>query len=252
MDGNTSESLWDNSTHGTLNPSGGNISYIGYRYIVDENMARMYLAFQYVDDKGASSSRAVVSLNNGQSFTLSANNSASNSGVRYQSRILRNTDVMMEAEITADMSAVNRASVTVYDSSGQSSGTHQISIQKTGKPEPEKQTTTAPAQQNPGGDQNQTPQNNEGNVGNNGGSGQNLSGGNTPAAAPTPTPDQNAVDADGESMPVDVSESETGMELPHNNRSYNVLYPIGIVILLGIIAVLVSIVYRQKRKNRNG
>lgn len=155
LDGNTSEPLWDDSVSGVLNPAGGDISYIGYRYIMDENQSRLYIAFQYVDDGGAESSRVILQLG-GQSVTLAANNSTPNSCARYKGVLLGSTDVMIEAEITLDMRSIDLAVVTVYDSSGHSSGAHRITLQKSQEPDPAPTPTTrpeltAPAQQDQGG-----------------------------------------------------------------------------------------------------
>lgn len=155
LDGNTSEPLWDNSVLGVLNPAGGDISYIGYRYIMDENQSQLYIAFQYVDDGGAESSRVILQLG-GQSVTLAANNSTSNSCARYKGVLLGSTDVMIEAEISLDMRSIDSAIVTVYDSSGHSSGAHRITLQKSQEPDPAPNPTirpaaTAPTQQDQGG-----------------------------------------------------------------------------------------------------
>lgn len=163
LDGNTSEPLWDDSISGVLSPAGGDISYIGYRYIMDKSQSRLYISFQYVDDSGAASSKVIVQLG-GQSVTLAANNSASNSCARYKGVLLGSLDVMIEAEITLDMRSIDSAVVTVYDSSGHSSGAHRIALQKPQEPDPAptptpapttRPATTAPAQQDQGGnDQN--------------------------------------------------------------------------------------------------
>lgn len=157
LDGNTSEPLWDDSIFGTLTPTGGDISYIAYRYTIDDSLTRLYMAFQYVDNGGASSSKVVMQLG-GQSFTFAANNSISNSGARYMGVMLGATDVMIEAEITANMESVNSANVEVFDSKGRSSGTHQIVFQKPTSPEPAepKPVTTTPVQQNQVGNDQKT------------------------------------------------------------------------------------------------
>lgn len=166
LDGNTSEPLWDDSVSGVLNPAGGDISYIGYRYIMDENQSRLYIAFQYVDDGGAASSRVILQLG-GQSVTLAANNSTLNSCARYKGVLLGSTDVMIEAEISLDMRSIDSAVVTVYDSSGHSSGAHRITLQKSQEPDPAPTPTTrpaatAPAQQDQGGPQLSDPKQEQG------------------------------------------------------------------------------------------
>ena len=166
LDGNTSEPLWDDSISGVLDPVGSDISYIGYRYIVDENQSRLYIAFQYVDDGGAASSRVILQLG-GQSVTLAANNSAPNSCARYKGVLLGSTDVIIEAEISLDMRSIDLAVVTVYDSSGHSSGAHRITLQKSQEPDPAPTPTTrpaatAPAQQDQGGPQLSDPKQEQG------------------------------------------------------------------------------------------
>ena len=157
LDGNTSEPLWDDSIFGTLTPTGGDISYIAYRYTIDDSLTRLYMAFQYVDNGGASSSKVVMQLG-GKSFTFAANNSISNSGARYMGVLLGATDVMIEAEITANMDSVNSVNIEVFDSKGRSSGTHQIVFQKPTSPEPAepKPVTTTPVQQNQVGNDQKT------------------------------------------------------------------------------------------------
>lgn len=166
LDGNTSEPLWDDSISGVLDPVGSDISYIGYRYIVDENQSRLYIAFQYVDDGGAASSRVILQLG-GQSVTLAANNSTLNSCARYKGVLLGSTDVIIEAEISLDMRSIDSAVVTVYDSSGHSSGAHRITLQKSQEPDPAPTPTTrpaatAPAQQDQGGPQLSDPKQEQG------------------------------------------------------------------------------------------
>lgn len=257
LDGNTSEQIWDDSISGVLSPAGGDISYIGYRYIVDENQSRLYIAFQYVDDGGAASSRVILQLG-GQSVTLAANNSTPNSCARYKGVLLGSSDAMIEAEITLDMRPIDSVSVTVYDSSGHSSGAHRITLEKPVKMETPtvKPTTTTPAQKNPNGGQPQSPQQdviesekddgrNEENNGQNFDSNDILD--------TKPDLDENNVGADGETTSVNESESEISGE-PVNSKSERRLGYIAlsfVLILIGIGVACIAFGIRSKKKKGN-
>lgn len=262
LDGNTSEPLWDDSISGVLDPVGSDISYIGYRYIVDENQSRLYIAFQYVDDGGAASSRVILQLG-GQSVTLAANNSTSNSCARYKGVLLGSTDVIIEAEISLDMRSIDSAVVTVYDSSGHSSGAHRITLQKSQEPDPAPTPTTrpaatAPAQQDQGGNdqkpQLSDPKQEEGGEHGEIGVGtvdrdkeQVFSDDNTYV---DPSPNGVTQDLDGKENSKE-QESETGLKTS-NEKATGVGSIIVITIIIGIIVFSVGAIwYRVKNKKNN-
>ena len=254
LDGNTSEPLWDDSIFGTLTPTGGDISYIAYRYTIDDSLTRLYMAFQYVDNGGASSSKVVMQLG-GKSFTFAANNSISNSGARYMGVLLGATDVMIEAEITANMDSVNSVNIEVFDSKGRSSGTHQIVFQKPTSPEPAepKPVTTTPVQQNQVGNDQKTQSSTPAQGGGNssaGDTGKTNTGNTATIAGDTsvvPHSDNSNTSSNKDTATTGDSEDITSDMTPKNY-----LFPKMILgITISACAMICGIVYKRRRDRKN-
>lgn len=191
----------------------------------------------------------------GKSFTFAANNSISNSGARYMGVLLGATDVMIEAEITANMDSVNSVNIEVFDSKGRSSGTHQIVFQKPTSPEPAepKPVTTTPVQQNQVGNdqktQSSTPAQGDGNS-SAGDTGKTNAGYTDTIAGDTSVVPHS--DSSNTSSNEDTATTGDSEDITSDMTPKNYLFPKMILgITISACAMICGIVYKRRRDRKN-
>lgn len=168
---------------------------------------------------------------------------------------------MIEAEITLDMRPIDTVSVTVYDSSGHSSGAHHITLEKPVKTETPtvKPTTTTPAQQDQSSNTGQKPQTSNPKQDQGGEQGE-IGAGTVDRDKEQVFSDDNTYvdpslngvtqDLDGKENSKE-QESETGLKTS-NEKATGVGSIIVITIIIGIIVFSVGAIwYRVKNKKNN-